>query len=104
LWGLFGDVVSNEFNLELIRYRINNISLEADATVLARRSAFGLLSGNSNHCDYFVGLLVKSNSSVEDVRREYSNKTFLNPKTKELESVAILILYGDESLKRLTNN
>ncbi len=99
VWFFLGDVISNQLNYSLLCYRLSRVARDTNCQVLSQRSAFGLLVGNSNHCDYFAGLLLKSPGPPAEILRKHGNYTILNPKTNELEEVEILILDAPEKLQ-----
>ncbi len=46
-------------------------------------SLFGLIFGNSNHCDYFVGNLLRSELSLEQLQKHYSAYSIISPLQSE---------------------
>src|SRR2546423_80928 len=65
---------------------------------LATRSAVGVLAGNGNHCDFFVGTLFRSDSdsTPEAIGKHYAGRTFLNPMTGTNEEIDVTILTNRE--------
>lgn len=54
---LFGDAVSHDLTLRAHEAEFKAMAHPPDTTLVARKSRVGLLAGNGNHCDYFVGEL-----------------------------------------------
>lgn len=94
------DFVTNNRHLNQMKHSLATLPLPPQTEQLATRSAVGLLSGNGNHCDFFVGTIFRSNLSPDSIRQHFAESTFFNPVTAKRESVEITILTDTESMNR----
>lgn len=63
-------------------------------------SELGLLTGNGNHCDFFVSQIRSYTSSKMDIEYYYRSKKILNPLTHEMDHVEVtFITLGNLSKK-----
>ena len=86
------DTRVNDSNLARLESEMAAIPAPEGATSLATHSAVGLLIGNGNHCDFFVGTLYKTKASAESVRAYYEGRMIYNPVTEQKESVSVGIM------------
>ncbi|MFC1856902.1 hypothetical protein ACFL9U_02615 [Thermodesulfobacteriota bacterium] len=59
---------------------------------LALKSKVGLLSGNGNHCDFFVGELRTYSSEKEKIKNDYAGTLILNPISGRRQNIDILFI------------
>ena len=84
------DMAAN--NLQLRRYEraFGNLGHPSATTVIASRSAVGLLSGNSNHCDFFVGEMRRYSGDPHRVLAYYAHRQVAN------HTVSVAFVTGGE--------
>ncbi len=64
------------YNLYVFTNNLENIPLPPKTQRIgATHSSFGLLSGNSNHCDYSASYLIKTELTPIEIKEHYRNKT-----------------------------
>lgn len=79
-------MISNNFKLT----QLKNGVLEnkyANSTLLLDNAHMGLLSGNSNHCDFFVQAVYGTNDDFSQIQNHY-NKIEFTPVSKEADPVS----------------
>lgn len=97
--GYFGlDVLKHEWQMYQLVSAVSGIPMHARCERLTVRSAFGLLTGNSNHCDYFAGMLLRTDDTPDSVLKHYHGQTILNPVSGTHEEIEVRVLTGPESL------
>ncbi len=75
------DVRTNDRELARLEDKIRELPQPAGTTAVAVRKQVGLLTGNGNHCDFFVGELRSFVGSAEKVQAHYAGQT-LGDRTK----------------------
>lgn len=98
---LFHDAMVNDRRLSQITRQLQALPPPPGTTQLSSNAAVGLLQGNGNHCDYFVGAAYQSQSSAEDIQKHYQGRQFQNPITETLEEWEITILKDQDTFKSL---
>lgn len=98
---LFQDAIANDRRLSKIKAQLQTLPLPSGTTQVAFNAAVGLLQGNGNHCDYFVGAAYQSQNSAEDIQKHYQGRQFQNPMTETLEEWEITILKDQDTFKSL---
>jgi hypothetical protein len=93
------DMVSNNLTLARIEGEFEEISHPPNTRLVSQRSAVGLLAGNSNHCDYFVGQL-RTYSGNRDILHEYYEKQ----KSIDPYGPVELLFIDDEPLYSFSEN
>jgi hypothetical protein len=93
------DVLRNNQHLEELKLALEAVPTPPDTERLVTRTAVGLLIGNSNHCDFFVGSLYRSACTPDSIREHYEARIFLNPISGNEEHVSLNILSNRESWK-----
>lgn len=63
----------HQLHLLRLEQRFDAIEHPTGSRLVARESALGLLEGNGNHCDYFVGELRLSSSSEAELKTFYGS-------------------------------
>ena len=91
------DASINSHNLDLMKKRIEALPHPDQSEPVLTHSRVGLLIGNGNHCDYFVGHVRSFDGNKDLIQNHYSNFTFLNPVTERYEDWDILF-FDDASL------
>jgi len=94
---LFGDAFTNDLRLWQITRQLDSLSQPPNTVRFSSKSAVGLLKGNGNHCDFFVGAVYRSQSSVEAIQKHYKGRQFQNPITGRNEEWNITILTDNHS-------
>ena len=95
------DSVKNSSHLYRIVDSVDALPSPPGTRRLAGHSAVGLLVGNGNHCDFFAGVLMKSQQPPEAVLKHYRGKTVYNPVTGTNQDVEVSILTRTEDFERL---
>lgn len=98
---LFHDAIANDIRLTKIKQQLNQLPQPPDTTLISSNAAVGLLQGNGNHCDYFVGSVYRSRSSEEAIRKHYEGRQFQNPVTENLENWEITILKDQNAISSM---
>ncbi len=70
----FSPCLPHDFRLRQMKRDFARLSHPAGSRVLESRSDLGLLEGNGNHCDYFVGELRVAPLSAEALQAFYDGK------------------------------
>jgi hypothetical protein len=65
----------HDLKLWQFRHRFNQLSHPIDSIMVASDNRFGLLVGNSNHCDFFAGQIRWTQLSETEVELFYSSHT-----------------------------
>ncbi len=93
---LFGPCVYsrylNNYRLSQFENGLSQVNHPQGSKLLARRSAVGLLIGNSNHCDYFVGEIRSCDLPREQIQKYYADLSIINPINGNLLSLNILFV------------
>lgn len=79
----------NNYRLYQFNKEFKRVGHPVESKLLSRRSAVGLLVGNSNHCDYFVGEIRSSNLSEEAIEKYYADSVVKSPINESLVGVDI---------------
>ena len=79
----------NSYRLARIERGVVNLPHPAGTEPLRTFSALGILTGNGNHCDYFVGHARWHTSTQEQVEAFYDGTSFYNPVSGRYESVEV---------------
>lgn len=95
------DSVRNSYHLYKMESGLRDMPVPARTQQLDFRSAVGLLVGNGNHCDFFVGAIFQSELSVQEITAHYTGRKFTNPKTGTQEEVSLAILQSTDDLERM---
>ena len=88
----------NSYRLSVLRSRVEGLPHPEGTEPLTTYSELGILSGNGNHCDYFVGHLRAHTSARESIDRFYKGTSFVNPVSGESESVRLVWFPDDGEL------
>jgi hypothetical protein len=86
---LAGDVSKNNRDMSKFEHVFQSLPHPTNTHSLGFEKRFGLLVGNGNHCDFFLGEIRTYNSSKEAVEKYYSAVIFKNPKSGLDEDVEI---------------
>jgi len=97
---LFHDAMANDRRLSQITQQLKALPLPPETIEVSSHAAVGLLAGNGNHCDYFVGAVYRSQSSEEDILKHYQGRQFQNPVQDRLEEWDITILKDQDEGSR----
>jgi hypothetical protein len=89
---LGSDHFTNSRHLRRIKAQLAALPLPPQTQRLANKSALGILGGNGNHCDYFVGSLFRSSLAPAAIQQHYAGRTFHNPVTSAREQFKVSIL------------
>jgi hypothetical protein len=66
----------HDYALTRVRHAYRQIKHPTSSSGLEALSQVGLLSGNGNHCDYFVGEIRESDDSPDQIRDYYAKFSF----------------------------
>jgi hypothetical protein len=91
------DYLSNSRSLRRMEASLSALSLPPHTEMIANHSGFGILSGNGNHCDFFVGASFRSTASPDAIREHYARLTFQNPVTFKQEAYQLSIIESAQS-------
>ena len=91
------DYLSNSRSLRRMEASLGELPLPPQTEMIANHSRFGILSGNGNHCDFFVGASFRSTLAPEAIREHYARLTFLNPVTFKQEAYKLSIIESVQS-------
>jgi hypothetical protein len=86
------DSLTNSWHLYQMEAELTALPIPPQTQSLTRKSALGILSGNSNHCDFFVGLLFRSSLTPTIIEQHYAGRIFHNPVTSAQEEFQVTIL------------
>ncbi len=93
------DTIVNDRQLSQMKRQLEKIPPPPSAERIASRSAVGLLVGNGNHCDFFVGSLFRTKEPREHVQEHYDRSRFLNPVTGNQEEIDVTVLTNAADLR-----
>lgn len=93
--------MANDRRLSQITQQLKALPLPPETIEVSSHAAVGLLAGNGNHCDYFVGAVYRSQSSEEDILKHYQGRQFQNPVQDRPEEWDITILKDQDTFKSL---
>src|SRR5690242_8855481 len=69
----------NTYQLDSFANSIYSIPSPKQTTIIDKNKEFGSLDGNSDHCDYFASILIKSTLSEENIlnyyKKQYTGKS-----------------------------
>ncbi len=85
--GSYEAYFKDDFTLSRVAKSFQELRHPAGSRLIARSKNLGLLLGNGNHCDYFVGELRTSTLSQSEIEDFYEGETVLNPLTKRHEHI-----------------
>ena len=92
-----GHSLINDFKLHHFRASFARLPHPPGTTLVRRVSDVGLLAGNGNHCDFFVGELRTYTGSEDSIVRFYSPKSVWSPNSNAPEALdSIIFLEGEE--------
>jgi hypothetical protein len=92
----FGDAVSNSLNLWRLERSFASIRHPPATESIRFEARVGLLSGNGNHCDYFVGELRAFQGSFSPLLAAYAGATVFDPKAGHPMPLEVSEVNGDE--------
>lgn len=84
------DIHSNNRNMNKLKRIFQNIKHYKGVEIIDKKAMFGLLVGNGNHCDYFVGLLCKYDGEFQEVAKYYSGLEFDCPINNQKDKFSII--------------
>lgn len=87
-WG----VLSHDWNLYRLQWNFNQFHHLSGTKLLLKKKELGLLIGNSNHIDYFVGEVRRYNGNRAKILEFYKNKTIWNPISHDRYDVQVVFL------------
>lgn len=90
--------ILNDISLTKFSYQLDLLPLPENTTQVETVKTCGGLIGNGNHMDYLACLLVKSDSSYEELQAYYSSAKFATAKTgseASLHGVEAIVLRPD---------
>lgn len=70
---------SNDLELEAIEKVFNGLPHPPGSELMSRRSRVGLLFGNGNHCDFFIGEIRRHLGTAEQITNHYKVLSLSNP-------------------------
>ena len=97
IFPIVANTTTNSSHLRLFRKRIKALSHPDHSESVTTHSKIGLLVGNGNHCDFFVGHIRSFDGNKVMIQNHYKNLTFLNPITKNHENCDILFFEDDKT-------
>lgn len=86
------DYFTNSRHLRQIEAQLAALPFPPQTQRLASKSALGILGGNGNHCDFFVGSLFRSSLAPAAIQQHYAGRAFHNPVTSTQEQFMVSIL------------
>jgi hypothetical protein len=95
------DMIADSWHLYKMEKELAAISVPPNTERLATRSAIGMLVGNGDRCDFFVGTIFRSTLTPDMIRQHYAGQTFFNPITSKQEQIDVAILSDRESISDL---
>lgn len=98
LFMLFADRLTNDLRLWQIERQLKAIHPPPETKEISSHSAVGLLVGNGNHCDFFAGIVYRSQRNSDTIQAHYNDTRFLNPVTGEHEKLSVTILTDSTSM------
>lgn len=86
---------ANNYALWQMSRSLSAIAHPTGTQFVASSDAIGLLAGNGDHCDFFVGEL-RSNTSLSpaQLRSFYANTSIWNPRSGRREQVSVATIKG----------
>ena len=97
MFPIVADTAVNSKNLRLFKKRIEALSHPDHSQAVTTHGKVGLLIGNGNHCDFFVGHVRSFDGNKAIILKHYKDLTFLNPVTKNHEKYDILFFEDDKT-------
>jgi hypothetical protein len=79
LYPTVADTIRHNRKLEIMHQSFSSLGHPAGTSSIARQKKVGLLSGQGNHCDYFVGELRSYTGETNIVREWYRRLTISGP-------------------------
>ena len=95
------DTIADSRHLHQLERALAEVPTPPDTEQLDTHSGVGILVGNGNHCDFFVGTVFRSSSTSDSIRQHYAGRTFISPITSKQEQFDVTILTNRESLSGL---
>ena len=81
--------VLNNIRLNSFANQLDNYSTPEKTIVISKHQTIGKLNGNGNGIDYFACILVKSELSLDEVKKYYENMPLKNARKSGKNSVII---------------
>ena len=87
-----GDAVRNSLHLWQLEKQLKSLQHPSGTARVTFRSDIGLLVGNGNHCDFFVGELRSYSGTRTAIEQHYRDLRVFNPVTQTSESIEIIFV------------
>jgi len=95
-WFLFGATLLHNWNLMQLDKSFGRVVHPQQTAHLSSVNEVGLLIGNGDHCDFFVGHLRSFTGSRKNIQNFYSKSKIWNPLNNSLQPIDILFLENGE--------
>jgi hypothetical protein len=87
-----GDAVRNSLHLWQLERQLKSLQQPSGTARVAFRSDVGLLVGNGNHCDFFVGELRSYSGPRAAIEQHYRDLRVFNPVTQKNETIDVIFV------------
>lgn len=85
-----GDTLANNRNMNELKRIFQDLKHYQGVEIIDKKDMFGLLVGNGNHCDYFVGQLCKYTGEFDKAEKYYSGLEFIWPMDNQKDKFSII--------------
>ena len=91
-WAVFGATLRHSWDLHRLNRALNVTAHPTNSRLISRGQQIGLLIGNGDHCDFFVGELRSFQGTRAGIQQFYTQAKIWNPLNNTRQPLEILFL------------
>lgn len=84
--------IYHDMNLSSFNKSFKSLKHPANTSLIKHHKEVGLLIGNSDHIDYFIGELRSYSGTKNDIKKFYRSQTIQNPITDKRQKVELVFI------------